>query len=221
MIYTIDGTTLPILTLTLKEGESVYSTAGSLVSMSDSIQMSTEMMGGFMRAVRRLAGKESMFLTRFKATKDDAKVSFSEKDVPGTTKAFFLDGTTELLCERASYLCSEDTVELDIAFVRKISAGLFGGEGFIFLKLSGNGYAFLHPYGEIKEHLLEEGEKIYISTGKLVAFESTVHFGVVFLKTLRNMFFSKEGVFITELIGPGKVYIQSTVKQNNIFGRTN
>lgn len=219
MIYAIDGTTLPILTLTLKEGESVYSTAGSLVSMSESIQMSTEMMGGFMRAVRRLAGKESMFLTRFKATKDDAKISFADRDIPGTTKAFFLDGTTELLCERASYLCSEDTVELDIAFVRRVSTGLFGGEGFIFLKLSGNGYAFLHPYGEIKEHILVEGEKLYVSTGKVVAFESTVHLGVVFLKTLRNMFFSKEGVFITELTGPGKVYIQSTTKVDSIFGR--
>ncbi len=212
MNYSIEGTTLPILTLTLRSGESVYSNSGSLVSMTDSVTMTSEMMGGFTRAVRRLAGRESLFLTRFKATKDDARISFSDREVPGTTKAFYLDGKTELICERASYLCSEDTIDLDIAFVKRISAGLFGGEGFVFLKISGTGHVFLHPFGEIKEHILADGEKLFVSTGKLVAFEDTVHFGVVFLKTFRNMLFSREGVFITELVGPGKIYIQSTVK---------
>jgi uncharacterized protein (TIGR00266 family) len=214
MEYIIEGTTLPILTITLNKGESVYSSTGSLVSMSDSIAMSSEMVGGLLRAVRRLAGRETMFLTKFTAFKDGEHISFSDKNTPGTTKPFFLDGTKELICERASFLCSEDTIDLDISFLRKISSGIFGGEGFIFLRLSGKGYAFLHPYGEIKEHTLAAGERILVSTGKLVAFENTVTFNVIFLKKLKNILFSREGLFITELIGPGKVYVQSTVKKD-------
>jgi uncharacterized protein (TIGR00266 family) len=219
MKYEIDGSTLPILTITLDKGESVYSQSGSLVSMSESINMSTELVGGITRAIRRLAGRETAFLTRFTSESDGAKISFSDKENPGTTKAFYLDGKTEWLCERASFLCSESTIDLDIAFLRKISAGLFGGEGFVFLKVSGTGYVFLHPYGEIKEHTLQENENLFVSTGKLVAFESTVSFNVVFLKKLRNMLFSKEGIFITKLTGPGKVYIQSAVKKDKIYGK--
>jgi len=117
------------------------------------------------------------------------------------------------MCERASFLCCESTVDLDIAFLRKVSAGIFGGEGFVFLKLSGVGQVFLHPYGEIKEHSLAEGEKLFISTGKLVCFESTVSFNVVFMKKLRNVLFSREGLFITEMVGPGKVWVQSTTSR--------
>jgi uncharacterized protein (TIGR00266 family) len=219
MKYEIDGSTLPILTITLDKGESVFSSSGSLVSMTDAITMSTELVGGITKAIRRLAGRETAFLTRFTSEQNGAQVSFSDRERPGTTKAFHLDGTTEWMCERASFLCSESTIDLDIAFLRKISAGIFGGEGFVFLKISGTGHVFLHPYGEIKEHVLTENENLYVSTGKLVAFEKTVSFNVVFLKKLRNMFFSKEGVFITKLTGPGKVYIQSAIKEDRIYGK--
>lgn len=219
MKYEIEGTTLPILTLTLDKGESVYSSGGSLVSMTDGIRMGTEMMGGFTKAIRRLAGRETMFMTMFISEKDGATVSFSDREIPGTTKPIYLDGKTEMMCERRSFLCSESSVDLDIAFLRKISAGIFGGEGFVFLKVSGTGWVFLHPYGEIKEHILKENEKLYVSTGKLVAFEDTVNFNVVFLKKLKNIFLSKEGIFITELTGPGKIYIQSTVKEDKHEGR--
>jgi len=215
MKYEIEGTTLPILTLTLNNGESVYSSGGSLVSMSESIKMSTELVGGFTKAIRRLAGRETMFLTRFISEADDARISLSDSQVPGTTKAFYMDGNSELICERASFLCSESSVDLDITFLRKVSAGIFGGEGFVFLKLSGTGWVFLHPYGEIKEYTLKEGEPLYVSTGKLVAFDKSVTFEVVFLKKIRNIFFSKEGLFITKMTGPGKVYVQSTVNNEH------
>jgi uncharacterized protein (TIGR00266 family) len=211
MEFQIDGTVLPILTITLKKGESVYSQSGSLVSMTEGIVFQTELLGGITKAIRRLAGKESAFITRFIAKEDGAVVSFSEENVPGVTRAFYLDND-ELLCERSSFLCSESTVDLDIAFLRKISAGIFSKESFVFLRVSGKGYVFLHPHGEIKEHTLKEGEKLRVSRGKVVAFEKTVDFNVVFLKTAKTILFSKEGLFITELTGPGKVYVQSTVK---------
>lgn len=213
MKHIIEGTTLPILTITMNKGESIYSSSGSLVAMSESIKLSTEMVGGVTKAIRRLAGKESAFLTRFIAQEDNAVVSFSDGNVPGTTKSFYLDGTKELICERASFLCCESTVDLDITFLRKVSAGIFGGEGFVFLKLSGVGHVFLHPYGEIKEYTLMEKEKLFISTGNVVAFENTVQFNVVFMKKLRNIIFSREGLFITEMIGPGKVWVQSTTNK--------
>lgn len=211
MRYEIEGTTLPILTIILDKGEAVYSRSGVLVELSELIEIRTILMGGFAKAVRRLAGKETMWLMKFFAKEDGARVSFSEGNVPGATKAFYLEGNNDLICERASFLCAEMGADMDITFLRRVSAGLFGGGGFIFLRLSGKGYVFLHPFGEIKEHVLAEGENVLVAHGKVVAFESSVDYRVIFMPGAQNICFSNQGLFLVKLTGPGRVLVQSTI----------
>ena len=212
MNYKIEGSILPILTISLNEGESIYSRTGTLIQMDESIEMSTELMGGLLKGIRRTAGKEAMFLTKFTGLNDGAKLQLAGMDVPGNTKAFKVNFENDLLVERAAFLASESSVDLDIAFMKRISAGLLGGEGFIFLHFTGEGTIFLHPYGEISEHVLKEGEKTFVARGKIVAFEKSMDFNVRFMKTIKNTLLSRDGMFLCELTGPGRVWTQSSFK---------
>jgi len=73
----------------------------------------------------------------------DGFVAFAG-NAPGRIKAIELKGN-EFLAQRDAFLCAQDGVDLDIAFTKKLRAGLFGGEGFILEKLSGNGKYCVYP----------------------------------------------------------------------------
>jgi len=115
----------------------------------------------------------------------------------------------QFLCQKDGFLCAANGVDIDIAFTKKIGAGLFGGEGFILQKLSGDGRAFIHAGGTIIKKELKERETLRVDTGCLVAFETSVDYDIKFIGGFKNSLFGGEGLFLAELSGPGLVYLQS------------
>ncbi len=101
---------------------------------------------------------------------------------------------------------------------KKLSAGLFGGEGFILQDISGKGMVFLEIDGNKVEKDLAPGEVIKVDTGNVVAFEKSVKYEIETVKGLKNIFFAGEGLFLTKLTGPGKVILQ-TQNFNEFAGR--
>ena len=55
----------------------------------------------------------------------------------------------ELVVQKSGFLASEIGVTLSTHFNQKLGAGLFGGEGFILQRLSGNGTAFIEIDGSV------------------------------------------------------------------------
>ena len=53
-----------------------------------------------------------------------------------------------------------------------------------------------------------------VDTGHVAMFESSVEFDVVSVKGMKNVLFGGEGLFLTTLTGPGKVYLQTMPIQN-------
>ena len=98
---------------------------------------------------------------------------------------------------------------MEIAFTKRLGAGLFGGEGFILQRLEGDGLAFVHGGGTIIEKDLAAGENLRVDTGCLVAFAPTVDYDIKFVGGFKNALFGGEGLFLASLRGPGKVYLQS------------
>lgn len=100
---------------------------------------------------------------------------------------------------------------------------MFGGEGFVLQKLSGNGTAFIELDGSVKEIDLAAGEKLKVDTGSVAIFESTVqNMTLETVKGFKNMLFGGEGLFLTTHTGPGKVYLQTMnmnlqIKLSRIF----
>ncbi len=85
---------------------------------------------------------ESFFITSF-THKGSGKghVAFGTP-FPGKVIALDMgDLGGRFLCQKDAYLCSADGVNVEVAFSKKIGAGLFGGEGFILQRLEGEGMA--------------------------------------------------------------------------------
>jgi uncharacterized protein (TIGR00266 family) len=207
MQYTIVGDNLQMVTITLENGERICAEAGAMVNMSGNMQMHTNMKGGLLGGLKRVVSGESLFLTEFTTGGGNGFVSFAG-NVPGKIVPITLNGS-EFIAQKDAFLCSEEGVNLEIAFTKRIRSGFFGGEGFILQRLTGTGKAFLHCAGDVFEMELAPGEVVKIETGLVVGFESTVSYDIAFAGGVKTTLFGGEGLFLTTLRGPGKVIMQS------------
>lgn len=209
MKYQIIGTTMPAVEVTFERpGESMYTQSGGMTWMTDGIEMSTNTKGGLMKGIGRMFAGESLFMATYKAGQAGSKIAFAST-VPGEIFALDVGATGGMICQKGAFLCAEETVDLSIAFSKKVSAGMFGGEGFVLQDLRGTGMAFLEVDGDLVSRYLEPGEVLKVDTGNVVAFERTVTYDVEMVKGLGNIFFGGEGLFLTKLTGPGRVIIQT------------
>ncbi|MGE3180483.1 MAG: AIM24 family protein, partial [Phycisphaerae bacterium] len=115
----------------------------------------------------------------------------------------------ELICQKNSFLCAARGVSVGIAFNKKIGAGLFGGEGFILQRLTGDGLAFVHAGGTLCQRRLSAGERLRVDTGCIVSMQPSVQYDIKFVGGFKNTIFGGEGLFFATLTGPGDVWLQS------------
>ena len=208
MKYEIIGSVMPAAALQLEQGEAVYTQSGGMAWMNEKIDMKTNTHGGFMKGLGRMFAGESLFMTTYTATAPGAEIGFSST-VPGAILPVELDGARKLICQKGAFLCAPESVEQTVVFTKKLSSGLFGGEGFILQELSGQGTAFLEIDGDKIEKELAPGEVLLVDTGNIVAFDSTVSYEIQMVKGGMNIFLGGEGLFLTKLTGPGRIVIQT------------
>lgn len=209
--YKIYGSDLQLVEVELDPGEAVQAEAGTMTYMEDDIKMQTKAEGGLFKGLKRIVTGESFFITSFIHTGREGKsrVAFA---APYPGKIIPLDLSTlggSMLCQKDAFLCAARGVNIEVAFTRKLRAGVFGGEGFILQKLSGDGMAFVHAGGTLIEKNLQRGQNLRVDTGCIVAFQPSVKYDIQFVGGFRNALFGGEGMFLAHLKGPGKVYLQS------------
>ena len=218
MEYKIIGQTVPLVEMKLSKGETVYTQSGGMAYQSQGISMKTNARGGIMKGIGRMFAGESMFMANYSADVDGAVVAFAST-VPGSVVPVNLkDLPGGLIMQKGAFLCAESNVETSVAFTKRFSAGLFGGEGFILQKAQGNGMVFLEVDGDVIEKELAPGEVIKVDTGNVVAFDSKVSYEIETVKGLGNIFLGGEGLFLTKLTGPGKIILQ-TQNFNDFVGK--
>ena len=209
MEYRVLGQTVPVVEVKLSQGETVYTQSGGMAYQTEGIEMKTNARGGIMKGIGRMFAGESMFMANYTADRDGAVVAFAST-VPGTVMPINLnDLPNGIIMQKGAFLCAQDSVETSVAFTKKLTSGLFGGEGFILQKAEGRGMLFLEIDGDVIEKELAEGEVLKVDTGNVVAFEKNVSYEIETVKGLGNIFLGGEGLFLTKLVGPGKVILQS------------
>ena len=208
MEYEILGGSFPIVECTLKSGESMITQSGSMAYMDPTITMETTSNGGIGKVVGRLFTKENLFQNIYTSTKDGSKIAFGTC-VPGSIVAVKLSGGNSIICQKSAFLASYGNVELSTFFNKKIGVGLFGGEGFIMQKITGEGVVFIEIDGSNKEFVLAENQQLILSTGYLVSMDETCKIDVQTVKGLKNIILGGEGIFNTVITGPGKVTVQT------------
>jgi uncharacterized protein (TIGR00266 family) len=221
--YTILGSDMQFVEVELDPGESVIAEAGALMYKQAVVQMETVFGdgshsgqgGGFLDkligAGKRVITGESLFTTVFShaGASGKAKVAFAAP-YPGTIIPLTLSNFGgRIICQKDSFLCAARGVQIGIFFQKKILTALFGGEGFIMQKLEGDGQVFVHAGGTVVERELAAGERLDVDTGCVVAMTQTVDFDVKTVGGVKSILFGGEGLFLAQLTGPGKVWLQS------------
>lgn len=212
--YHIHGDNLQVIQIRMKPGQELYAEAGKMLYKTPSVNWETRMSGATIGekiwgALKRKLSGESLFLTYFRLMgASTGEVGFAG-DYPGRIKAFDLKAGQSVLVQRDSFLCAQSSVTFNIAFVKKIGSGLFGGEGFILQKLTGPGTVFIHGGGDFVEFDLGPQEGLHVDTGCIVGFDESVDYDIQFVGGIKTALFGGEGLFLATLRGPGKVLVQS------------
>ena len=208
----IVGTTMPVLEFLLEPNDAIISEAGELSWMSGNVQMTTHTQmgggGGFFGAIRRVAGGGSLFMTEYRPYGGPGEVAFATR-VPGHIVPVEIGNGRELMIHRHGFLCATPQITLGVGFQQSLGAGIFGGDGFILQRVGGLGIAWIELSGEVILKELRPGELIRVHPGHVGAFENTVSFQITTVPGIRNMIFGGDGIFLAQLTGPGKVWLQT------------
>jgi uncharacterized protein (TIGR00266 family) len=220
--YQIVGDDMQFVRIELDPGEAVVAEAGGMMYCEDGIAMETifgdgsqqqqqqGVMGALLGAGKRLLSGESLFMTVFhNQGQSRRKVAFAAP-YPGKIQPVHLaELGGELLAQKDSFLVAAKGVAIGIAFQKRLGVGLFGGEGFILQRLTGDGWAFLNAGGTLEERTLAAGELLRVDTGCIVALQPSVDYDIEMVRGIKSMLFGGEGLFFATLRGPGRVWLQS------------
>ena len=208
MKYEIQGGNFPVLICTLEQGEQMITEGGAMSWMSPNMDMKTTSNGGIGKIVSRLITAESLFQNIYTAVNGQGMISFASS-FPGEIVALDVSAGKEYILQKSAFLASTNGVKLSAHINKKIGAGLFGGEGFVMQKVSGNGIAFIEIDGASVNYDLEAGQQIIIDTGHLVMCSSTCSIDVKTVKGAKNILLGGESLFNTVVTGPGEVVVQT------------
>ena len=218
--YKIHGDDMQFVEVELDPNEAMVAESGAMMFMEDGIAMEaifgdgsqqhSGFMGALLGAGKRLLTGESLFMTAYQNQSGVKRRMAFGAPYPGKILPVPLrEVGGELIAQKDAFLCAAKGVSIGIAFQKKLGAGLFGGEGFILERLTGDGLAFIHAGGTLYERTLAPGETLRIDTGCIVAFQPSVDYDIQFVGGFKTALFGGEGLFFATLRGPGKIWLQS------------
>ena len=207
MNYKIVGTPFPAVECYIREGEGVITQNGGMSWMSPNIKMETNSNGIF-RGIKRGFAGEKFFQNNYVCTKGEGVVAFASS-FPGEIRAFQISKGNEMILQKRGFLASSRGVKMSIYFQKKLSGGLFGGEGFIMQRIYGDGVVFAEFDGSVIEYELAENQSILVDTGHVAAMSGTCTLSAKMISGVKNKLLGDEGFFNTKISGPGRVYLQT------------
>ncbi|GAA4705361.1 TIGR00266 family protein [Pseudonocardia yuanmonensis] len=209
----IMGTTMPVLEIAMGPGEQVIAEGGDVAWLSPGFGLDTSTRfgsggrGGFMSGLKRALGGGQLFLTEYTAPREGGFVAFAT-DLPGTIRELEVDAADEFMVQSGAYMASTPQVEVSVGLQKKLGAGIFGGAGVVFQKLSGAGTAWVQLAGEITEYDLPAGRSMLIHPGHLALYRAGMELQFTSVRGVKNKLFG-DSLLLAEIHGPGHVWLQS------------
>jgi len=206
----VDGEIAQTVTLTLDHGQSLWCSKGSLLGHSDGVDWMLKVPGGASKSIGRVLSGEGATLTRITSQRSNGKVILTANQ-PGKLVTWDLS-RGPIVCTSGSFLAALGDVNIEVTAARSAGAMFFGGAGLFMQRLSGKGLAIVHGSGDFIEHQLRRGETFLVSTGNLAVFSGEVQYNIRRTGGCLKSLFGGEGIFMTEMTGPGWVMLQSLKK---------
>lgn len=213
----ITGETLPVLEIALEPGDTVVAEPGEFSWMTQNVVLNTTPLAAGAKGLfgilgRALAGG-GIFMTEYSAQGGTGLVAFAAK-IPGHIVEVEVPAGRGFMIHRHGFLAATHGVQLQMGFQRSLGAGIFGGDGFVLQHLTGPCTAWVELGGATVTYDLGPGEVLQVHPGHVGMFEDSVNFDVTLLRGIRNMIFGGDGLFVSRLTGPGKVWLQSLTLPN-------
>jgi uncharacterized protein (TIGR00266 family) len=211
------GTTMPVLEVNLSPGERIIAEGGEVAWLTPGLGMDTSTRfgsggkGGFMSGLKRVLGGGQLFLTEYSAPPSGGFVAFATQ-LPGVIRELQIDPADHFMVQSDSYMCSTPDVEISVGLQKKLGAGIFGGAGLVFQKLSGNGTAWVQLSGEIVEYDLQPGQSMLVHPGHLALYRAEMALEFATVKGVKNKLFG-DSLMLAQIYGPGHVWLQSMTPQ--------
>lgn len=202
----IKGEPLPVAIVTLEENESIVCEGGAMSWMTPNLEMETKG-GGFGKMMSRAFSGETLFQNIYTARGGRGMIAMASS-FPGNILEMDVSNG-DIIAQKSAFLASETTVERTIFFQKKVSTGIFGGEGFIMNRFSGRGKVIIELDGSIFEYKLAAGESMLVDTCNLAMMDATCSMEIESVKGMKNKFLGGEGFFNTRITGPGRVWFQT------------
>ena len=206
MKYKIEGDNLPVLKMFLEPGELVECEAGAMSWMDDEIQMQTSA-GGIGKMFGRMLTNEHAFTNTYIANRQ-GEIAFSSR-FPGSIRAVEVTPGNGIVVQKGSFLASFGNITNEVYIQKRLGGGLFGGEGFLMRRFTGNGIVFLEIDGSAHDYEIPAGDCKIVDTGYVAAMSENCRMEIRTISGVTNVLFGGEGLFNTVVYGPGKVILQS------------
>lgn len=196
-----------IARVTLKASEKIVAEAGAMIAMSDRMEANTTLRtgksGGVMAGLKRMLGRESLFLSEFNSPNAVGEIFLAPKFLGDIVH--YQMATTGLIVQAGSYLASSPDVDITVGFQGFKS--FFSGESILWLEMNGSGDLLLSSFGAIYEKEID-GEYM-VDTGHIVAFEKTLDFEITKAgSSWLSSFLGGEGL-VCRFKGRGKLFCQT------------
>lgn len=209
MKFTIDGTVAQSARLEPAEGERVWASKGAIIAYDTGLKWDVKVPGGVTAALKRSLSGEGIALTCIETTGAGQCVTIGA-NTAGHIEEWNLDASGPVLTTRGAFLAAwGGSINITVSIARRPGAALFGGAGLVLQRIEGSGTVLVHGRGDFRRAELADGEELRVSTGNLAAFSDSIDYNIESVGSLKKTFFSKEGFFMTRLIGPGTLLLQT------------
>lgn len=196
-----------MLKVRLKANEIIKAEFDAMVSMSSTIDVEGKMEGGILGGLGRMLAGEKFFFQTLTAKRGPGEALLAHA-IPGDIKALELDGSKPYILQKDGFFAGSDSLEISTK-MQNLTKGLFSGEGFFIIRVSGTGTLFVSSYGAIHPIDIPAGEEVIIDNSHLVAWPDGMSYNIEkassgWLSSLT----SGEGL-VCRFRGPGRVLIQT------------
>lgn len=197
----------PVIKANLEKGEMIKAESDAMVSMSPTVDVEGTMEGGVLKGFTRMLAGEKFFFQKLTANRGAGEVLLAPS-ILGDVTDVELDGSYSLRVQKDGFLAATQGIEIDTK-MQNLSKGLFSGEGFFVLNVSGRGTVFLSSYGSIHAINLAAGEQVIIDNGHLVAWADHMNYNIEKASSGWISSFTSGEMLVCRFTGPGVVLIQT------------
>lgn len=196
-----------MLKMNLNAGERLKAESDAMVAMSANVSVEGRLEGGLLGGLGRMLSGEKFFFQTLTAHNGPGEVYLSPA-IPGDLTDITLDGSVPYILQKDGFFAGSEGLEITTK-MQNLARGIFSGEGFFVIRVSGRGTLFVSSYGAIHPFDLSEGEEIVIDNGHLVAWPENMNYTIEKASSgWVSSFTSGEGL-VCRFRGPGRVMIQT------------